>query len=544
MARQAAAEATVQNIRTVLDDGLPEEAARLATQALAEYGGSDAADDLLKLKREADALLAARAEAGDRGKKARAEADAALEAKNLRAAAVALEQALQQGDDADLKKQLDDVHDRLARYDDNRRRAEELRRDSSSLEDAVAALQEAQKAWDTYEVQQQIAEYTLALQNRHDRLGVADFEVRGDVGLADAGRTLADELLPAFKSRYDLVERGQINQVVGELKLEARDLDDGHNRSELGRLAKLRYLVVGSISRLGGLTVNARLVDVRSGLVVQTARATAAAPEDLMPLLPQLAAELMMTDDQKMAYEQQLAKQAAAPPTAAEPEALPPPPDVTPDDQAPPPPVVTETPLAPPAGNIRPEDFQALPPPPPPDQATIAVEDRPDAVVKLRLRHVCIDLGDNLFRRGRFHEAHAQFELALNIGGDRRDIDVRIDRCQPHLPPPPPPDLVVVTRPRIAILDLAVIGDPDVVPPVLGPWTADNLAPYFCPPYDVVDRETVCWYMNRLGLSLRDVLTDPVARRWLGRRPRRSLLRAWRHPPDGQLRRHHALGRC
>ena len=83
------------------------------------------------------------------------------------------------------------------------------------------------------------AEYTLALQNRRDRLGVADFEVRGDVGMAEAGRTLADELLPAFKTRYDLVERGQLNQVVGELKLEAQDLNDGRNRAELGRLAKL-----------------------------------------------------------------------------------------------------------------------------------------------------------------------------------------------------------------------------------------------------------------------------------------------------------------
>ena len=314
-----------------------------------------------------------------------------------------------------------------------------------------------------------------------------------------------------------------MNQVVGELKLEAQDLNDGQNRKGLGRLEKLRYLVVGSVTRLGGLTVNARLVDVRSGLVVQTARATAATPEDLLPLLPQLAAELMMTDDQKTAYEQQLAKQAAPPPASAEPEALPPPPDVTPDDQPPPVPVVTETPVAPPVGDVKPEDFQALPPPPPPDQApAVVVEERVDAPVKLRLRRVAVELGDNLFRRGRFHEAHAQFELALNLGGDRGDIDIRLDRCQPHLPPPPPPDLVVVApppppRPRIAILDLCVAGDPDVVPPLLGPWTADNLAPYFCPPYDVVDRETVCWYMNRLGLSLRDVLTDAVARRWLGR---------------------------
>ena len=249
MARQAAAEATVQNIRTVLDDGLPEEASRLATQALAEYGGSEAADDLLKLKREADALLAARGEAADRRKKARAEADAALEAKNLRAAAVALEQAMQQGDDADLKKQLDDVHDRLARYDDNRRRAEELRRDSVLAGRRRRRLAGGAKG--VGHLRGAAADrriHTGVSRIARDRLGVADFEVRGDVGLADAGRTLADELLPAFKSRYDLVERGQINQVVGELKLEARDLDDGQNRAEVGRLAKLRYLVVGSVS--------------------------------------------------------------------------------------------------------------------------------------------------------------------------------------------------------------------------------------------------------------------------------------------------------
>ena len=198
IARQASAETTAQSIRAILDDGRPVEAANLASQALAQYGGSDSADDLLKLKHEADALADAQPGAADQRRKARAEAQAALGAKNLRAAAVALEQALQQGDDDELKKQLDDVRDRLARYDDNRRRAEELRHNPSSMEEAVAALQEAQKAWDTFEVQQQIAEYTLALQNRRDRLSVADFEVRGDVGLADAGRTFADELVARF----------------------------------------------------------------------------------------------------------------------------------------------------------------------------------------------------------------------------------------------------------------------------------------------------------------------------------------------------------
>src|SRR5262249_17494483 len=56
-----------------------------------------------------------------------------------------------------------------------------------------------------------------------------------------------------------------------------------------------------------------------------------------------------------------------------------------------------------------------------------------------------------------------------------------------------------------------------VVAPGLGAWTAEGLAPYFCPPYEVVDRGEVFWYMGRMGMSLRDLMTDPAARRWLAR---------------------------
>src|SRR5262249_5496866 len=150
--------------------------------------------------------------------------------------------------------------------DDNRRRAAELRRDPGTLEDALAALQEAAKAWDTLDVRMEIDQCTLALQKLRDRISVADFEVRGDVGIPAAGRTVADELLPQFKCRFDLVERGQLCKVVEELKLESCRLgEDEQGRREVGRLAKVRYLVVGSITPLAGIAVNARLVDVRSG---------------------------------------------------------------------------------------------------------------------------------------------------------------------------------------------------------------------------------------------------------------------------------------
>src|SRR5262249_48909624 len=152
--------------------------------------------------------LAARAD--DRAARRRllaAEADAGLKENNLRAAALALEQALLLGEDAGLRQRCDEVQQGLRRYDDCRRRAAERRRAAANLEAARAALEDARKAWDPLAVRQDIADYTLALQLRRERVGVADFEVRGDVGLPEAGRTVAEQILPGFRPRFDLVER-------------------------------------------------------------------------------------------------------------------------------------------------------------------------------------------------------------------------------------------------------------------------------------------------------------------------------------------------
>ena len=513
--QQAAAERTLRDIQIVLDDGKPEEASRLAAAALRQYGGSDAAERLAQIKRQADALLAAQTgDAAARRNRFRTDAEAALREKNLRAAALAFEQALQDGEDPDLRKQLDAVRADLARYDDLRRRAAELRRDPANLEEALAALQEAAKVWDTPQVQQEIDECALALQRRRDRLGVADFEVRGEVGMPFAGRVVADELLPAFKQRFDLVERGQLKQVVEELRLEAGALaDDADGRREVGRLARLRYLVVGSITPLNGVTVHARLVDVQTGLIVQTARLAAPSADELLPLLPQLANLLQMTDEQRLAAERQLAEQGAANVRPAEPAPLPPPPEPFAAGRPVPPPVLVAAP-PPRFGKLRADDFDRLPPLPAALPPPVVVIEREEPI-KLRLLQVAIELGDNCFRRGRFRGAHAHFELAFRLAPDNRDVLVRLDRCRPLLPPPPV--VVAPPRPRLAVINFAELGDPRAVPPGIGAWAAESIAPYFSPPYEVVDRAELFWYMGRLNLTVADLLNEPAARRWLAR---------------------------
>jgi tetratricopeptide (TPR) repeat protein len=527
LAQQNAARRTVQDIRTVLADGDAKQASELAQLALRQYGDTDVAPELANLKQQADALIAApMADNAARRALFEKEADTAFKDNNLRGAAIAYEQALQLGGDAALRKKCDDIRDALARYDDNRRRAADLRRDPANLEDALAALQEAVRAWDTPQVRMEIDECSLALQRRRDRLSVADFEVRGDVGAALAGKTLAEDLLPAFKSRFDLVERDQLCKVLDELKLEAGTAADSpEGRDAVVRLAKVRYLVVGSLTPQQGVTVHARLVDVRSGLVVQTARLSAPSLDALTAKLPQLAQVLTMTDEQKLAFEQQLAAaEAAVKPIEIREELPPPPPAVIAVDVPPPPPIITYTTAPPAFGGIAIEDFRRLPavvvePPPPP---AIEVVLRREDPRRQRLFQLSIEIGDNLFRRGRHAEANRHFQLALSLATDRREVEARIELCRPHLPPPPPvvvvPEPVVVVpppptaRPRLAVFNFYVNAAPGLVPPAADSWAADCFASYCGRRFEIIDRGEVCWYMGRLGITMKDVLGDPGAR--------------------------------
>jgi hypothetical protein len=248
---------------------------------------------------------------------------------------------------------------------------------------------------------------------------------------------------------------------------------------------------------------------------------------------------LLMTDEQKMAFERELATRVAvAPPAVQVTAALPPPPEI---GQPVPPPVVIYTPRPPDFGGLQLQDFEMLPPPPPPGQIAAAVVVEQNNPVRERAVRLAVELGDNLFRRGKYREAHTQFELALSLSPHHSEVSLRIERCRPHLPPPPPPPVIVaappppvvvidpappppvvvpvvpVVRPRIAVMNFVVNAQPGLVPPALGDWAAEQVACYYAPTYEVVERGEVCWYMGRLGVTMKEVLAEPSARCCLAR---------------------------
>src|SRR2546421_618535 len=73
----------------------------------------------------------------------------------------------------------------------------------------------------------------------------------------------------------------------------------------LADLLKTRYLVLGGVTRFGGWVANARLLDLRTGLVVQTGKVTALTARDLVHDLPNLGKQLLMSDEERQNFEQQ-----------------------------------------------------------------------------------------------------------------------------------------------------------------------------------------------------------------------------------------------
>lgn len=205
------------------------------------------------------------------------------------------------------EEQRADRHARFAQYRDAGLAALDQRDYDSALRNLRLALTEEDDA----DTRQLIAE-TIA-RTAKPTLAVADFSVSGDVGLADAGQAVAQLLLTRFDPRrFVLVERTHLSDVLAERNLTMAQVVADAAAVKGQPLAGVRYLVLGSVVRMGYLTVSARVVDVATGVIVQTAEISAADPAGLQAGLADLAAMLSMSPEEKIAFLQARQQQADA----------------------------------------------------------------------------------------------------------------------------------------------------------------------------------------------------------------------------------------
>ncbi|MCD6364833.1 MAG: hypothetical protein J7M14_03070, partial [Planctomycetes bacterium] len=134
-------------------------------------------------------------------------------------------------------------------------------------------------------------------------LAVVPFETLGTIGVRDAGKMLAERLLPMFSGEYQLVDQARLKQFLAQDDLTLAGLSGiaagapgRKGLSKAVRLRAVRYLVVGSISGSpdGSLSVTARLSDWQTGSIAagRIAQVGAADWSELCSRLPLLAGRL------------------------------------------------------------------------------------------------------------------------------------------------------------------------------------------------------------------------------------------------------------
>jgi TolB-like protein len=111
---------------------------------------------------------------------------------------------------------------------------------------------------------------------RNLQLAVTDFpDLQG--AISDFGRYIASRLTTrlAQNPKIHVIERQRLGQVINELKLSMSDLVDPVKAKQLGRMAGVEALVVGTIADMGNqVDIDARTIDIESNRMLHGFTAT------------------------------------------------------------------------------------------------------------------------------------------------------------------------------------------------------------------------------------------------------------------------------
>ena len=125
------------------------------------------------------------------------------------------------------------------------------------------------------------------------RLAIIPFQIKGNIPQQEqqAGDILSELLLAEIDTQdYELFERSQLQALIVEQKFQASDLiDNATQAAHFGRLAGIKYLVMGTLSRLGTqYHMTARVVDCNTGQLGERGAVTFDNINEAARNLPQL----------------------------------------------------------------------------------------------------------------------------------------------------------------------------------------------------------------------------------------------------------------
>ena len=131
-------------------------------------------------------------------------------------------------------------------------------------------------------------------------LAIVPFDALGTVRLKDAGRILAERLMPMFADRYQIIDQAKLKDFLDQDDLTTAGLTKlvrtGSTKalSKAVKMREVKYLVTGTITRLpdGSLSVTACLDEWQNGSVMRTAQIGATNWSELLQRAPGLGIAL------------------------------------------------------------------------------------------------------------------------------------------------------------------------------------------------------------------------------------------------------------
>lgn len=107
------------------------------------------------------------------------------------------------------------------------------------------------------------------------RVAVVEFQVKGDLGVKDAGSIIAEWMIGSLlkTDKFNLKERVLLKKALEEQALESSGLvDEKTMAAEAGKLHAVEAIVTGSVIKWGDIiSVTARVIDTKNGAILSGA---------------------------------------------------------------------------------------------------------------------------------------------------------------------------------------------------------------------------------------------------------------------------------
>jgi TolB-like protein len=133
------------------------------------------------------------------------------------------------------------------------------------------------------------------------RVAIVEFDVKGNVGIENAGAIIAEWMIGAVSrtNKFDLKERVLLKKVLDEQSLSLSGAIDEKTTTKIGKVYGIEAIITGSVIKWGDvISVTSRLIDSETGSILKTADIKTKTANDIPETIDRLAQELAEPESQ------------------------------------------------------------------------------------------------------------------------------------------------------------------------------------------------------------------------------------------------------